>query len=99
MKQKEVIAVQFKSKHGEGYSGQEYSYYTDVPLAVGQLIEVTTKYGISKVKVVKTGVDIETIPPMIRCYMKTITEENLLHDDAGNPVMDAQYTLDDFFMV
>lgn len=98
MKQKEVIAVQFKSKHGAGYSGQEYSYYTDVPLKCGQLIEVTTKYGISKVKVVKTGVDIETIPKMIRCYMKTITEENLLLDAEGNPIMDTQIALDDFFM-
>lgn len=97
MIQKKVIAVQFKNKRGEGFWGNKYSYYTDVPLTAGQLVKVPTKNGDSLAKVVEVDVDIETIPKMIRCYLKTITESCLVLDADGNPEMDAQQTFDGFF--
>ena len=46
MNEKKIVAVQFKSKADPtGFGGREYTYYSTVDLAVGDVIVVPTKRG------------------------------------------------------
>lgn len=92
-----VVTVQFKYKHAEGYGGNEYSYYADVPLEVGQIVKVPTRYGDSEARVCKTGISEGTLGGALRACLKHITKDCLLLDEDGKPKMDAQQTIDDFF--
>lgn len=87
-----IVAVQFKNKHGEGFGGRTYNYNTVVPVEVGQILQVNTKNGKGEVKVINTDVDPLDIPANIRIILRTITEENVLKDADGNPLVDRQQT-------
>lgn len=56
------------------FQGKEYSYYTDKNLAVGDLIQVPTKFGLKVTKVTKINVSEEKIEK-IKPYMKTIIRQ------------------------
>ena len=89
-----IVTVRYKNKHGAGYGESEYSYYADVPLKVGQIINVPTKYGTSKAKVAKIGISESTLPGVLKACMKRITEDCILLTSGGAPVMDDQLNID-----
>ena len=53
----DIVSVQFQSKQNpEVFSGREYSYYTAIPLNVGDIVVVPTKTREGKAKVTKIGI-------------------------------------------
>lgn len=71
--QTNIVSVKYEDKFlPRTFGGKAYSYFTEVKLKVGDLVEVPTKYGTSIAKITRVDVpedEIETIKP----YMKTIT--------------------------
>lgn len=54
--QTNIVQVNFKNRYGEGYGGMNYTYIADVPLKVGDIVKVPTKYGDSEAKVCRVNV-------------------------------------------
>ena len=52
----DIVHVQFKSRYREEYSGPAYTYRADVPLCVGGIVKVPTKFGDSEARVSRVGV-------------------------------------------
>ncbi len=53
---KNIVQVQFKKRYGEGYGGTNYTYIADVPVSVGDVVKVPTRYGDSEAKVCRVNV-------------------------------------------
>ena len=51
-----LVQVQFRNRYGEGYAGACYTYVADVPLAVGDIVNVPTKFGNSEARVCRVDV-------------------------------------------
>ena len=51
-----LVQVQFKSRYGDGYGGACYTYVADVPLVVGDIVTVPTKFGDSEARVCRVDV-------------------------------------------
>lgn len=51
-----LVQVQFKSRYKDGYGGACYTYVADVPLAVGDIVTVPTKFGESEACVCRVDV-------------------------------------------
>ena len=62
MPQTNIVQVQFKSRYGPGYSGTNYTYITDVPLEVGDIVKVPTRYGDSEARVSRVDVPADEVP-------------------------------------
>lgn len=59
----DLVQVQFESHANPGtFSGGNYTYIADNPLAVGDIVNCPTKYGDRQAQVVRTGVPIAEIP-------------------------------------
>lgn len=97
MESKKIVSVQYKSKYGNEYGGNAYSYYTEVPLVVGQIIKAPTKFGESRARVKAVDIDPSTLNKNVLSFMRTITSSDLLLDADGEPIMDDQQRIDDFF--
>lgn len=52
----DIVCVQFKSRYRDEYGGPAYTYRADVPLYVGDIVKVPTKYGDSEARVSRVGV-------------------------------------------
>ena len=53
----DLVAVQFKSRYKKDeYGGCEYTYIADVPLQVGDIVRVPTKFGESEARVCRIDV-------------------------------------------
>jgi len=75
MNEKKIVAVQFKSKADPtGFGGREYTYYSTVDLAVGDVIVVPTKRGDGTARVSRVDVKASEIDVRVEPYMKTIEE-------------------------
>lgn len=62
MKMPKLVAVQFRSRYKKDtFSGGEYTYISDVPLAVGDIVNVPTKFGTSEARVSRVDVQISEI--------------------------------------
>ena len=68
-----IVQVQFKRRFGDGYTDGKYAYIADVPVAVGDIVNVPTKYGSSEAKVCEVNVPENTIPAWCG-ELKHITE-------------------------
>ena len=54
-----LVSVQFKSRHKKDeYGGCEYTYIADVPLQVGDIVNVPTKFGTSDARVCRIDVPV-----------------------------------------
>lgn len=89
-----IVLVQFQNRKTKQFTGTQYNYYSDVPLKVGQILTVTTDYGVSRVKVREINISEATLPGVLRARLKTLTTDNLLLDTNGNPEMDAQQSME-----
>ena len=88
-----VVAVKYKSKYNDEFCGNEYNYFTDVPLKVGMIVNAPTKYGTSLAKVVKENVDPLTIPLNIRNAMRTIKPDDVVKEEKEETEFYNQLTL------
>lgn len=68
-----IVSVQFKNRHSEGYGGKEYTYLADIPVSVGDIVNVPTKYGDSEAMVRKVDVPVTDIQCRVG-ELKHITE-------------------------
>lgn len=60
--QTNIVQVQFRKSFGEGYGGTNYTYIADVPLQVGDIVEVPTRYGPSRARVSRIDVPADEVP-------------------------------------
>lgn len=68
-----LVQVQFRNRFGEGYGGAAYTYAADVPLAVGDIVTVPTKFGDNEARVCRVDVP-EAEVVRFRDQLKHITE-------------------------
>lgn len=52
----DIVCVQFKGRYRDEYCGPAYTYRADVPLRVGDIVNVPTKYGDSEARVSRVNV-------------------------------------------
>ena len=77
------IYVKYEDEHWpRTFGGKEYSYYTDLQLEVGDLVEAPTKYGTSIAKVTRINIpeeEIKDINPYIKNITKKINKERFIY--------------------
>ena len=77
------IYVKYEDEHWpRTFGGKDYSYYTDLKLEVGDLVEAPTKYGTSIAKVTRIKVpeeEIKDIIPYIKNITKKINKERFIY--------------------
>lgn len=77
------IYVKYEDEHWpRTFGGKEYSYYTDLQLEVGDLVEAPTKYGTSIAKVTRINIpeeEIKDIIPYIKNITKKINKERFIY--------------------
>lgn len=67
-----IVGVKYEDKfEKKTFTGREYSYYTELDLEVGDIVEVPTRYGKSIAQVTRTDIDKQEIEK-IKDYMKVI---------------------------
>lgn len=67
-----IVGVKYEDKfEKKTFSGREYSYYTEMDLEIGDIVEVLTRYGKSIAQVTRTNIDEKEIEK-IKEYMKII---------------------------
>lgn len=81
-----IVQVQLKRRFGGGYTDAQYAYIADVPVAVGDLVNVPTKYGTAEAKVSRVNIHESEIPAWVG-ELKHITE----------PAMPGGNLFDEFF--
>jgi hypothetical protein len=68
----DIVKVQFQSRYNaKEFYGQEYTYYTEIPLKVGDVVKVPTKFGESTAIVSSINVP-ESQIANIKEHLKTI---------------------------
>lgn len=82
-----IVQVQFKNRYGGGFYGvNRYSYIAEVPVVVGDIVNVPTRRGKSEARVVAVDVPESELPAWL-------TAEQLLHITepalAGGSLLDA----------
>lgn len=71
-KEFKIVGVKYEDKfEKKTFTGREYSYYTELDLEVGDIVEVPTRYGKSIAQVTRTNIDKKEIEK-IKDYMKVI---------------------------
>lgn len=81
-----IVQVQFKNRYGGGFYGaNRYSYIAEVPVAVGDVVNVPTRRGNSEARVVAVGVPESELPPWLTIdKLSRITEPAI----AGGTLLD-----------
>lgn len=70
-----IVSVKYEdSEYPKTFSGKSYSYYTEIDLKKGDIVEAPTKYGTSIARVSEIDISEEKIKN-IKPYMKTITRK------------------------
>ena len=72
------VQVKFKARNGPGFGGLAYTYIADVPLLVGDIVTVPTKYGDSEAMVCR--VDVPEEEAARHGELKHITEPAIASD-------------------
>ena len=78
-----IVGVKYEDKfEKKTFSGREYSYYSDIDLEIGDIVEVPTRYGKSIAQVTRTNIDekeIEKIKDYMKIIEKKIDKEQFLN--------------------
>jgi hypothetical protein len=70
-----IVSVQFQSKNNpEEFAGREYTYFSNVELAEGDVVMAPTKNGQGVVRVCRADMADEDIDDKVRPFMRTIEE-------------------------
>lgn len=76
-----IVAVELESRMMPGeYGPRAYTYYTDVPLAEGDIIQVPTRFGAARGRVARANVPEHEVERKIRDVMRTITAPPVGHE-------------------
>lgn len=70
-----IVGVQYKNQYSGEYTGRAYTYYTDIPLEVGDVVKCPTKAGETVGRVAEINISEGRIDERIAPFMKTITEK------------------------
>lgn len=74
----QIVAVQFRSRYNKDtFFGTEYTYIADVPLAVGDIVKVPTKFGESEARVSRVNVPLTEIKCRVGA-LRHITEAPII---------------------
>ena len=69
------ISVKYEDEHWpKTFGGREYSYHTELPLEVDDIVEAPTKYGTCYAKVTRVNIPEEEIED-VKPYIKEITRK------------------------
>lgn len=52
----DFVQVQFKSRYSDGFGGGKYTYIADVPVCVGDVVNVPTSNGTGEARVCRVGI-------------------------------------------
>ena len=70
-----IVSVKYEDKYNtKTFSGKDYSYFSSIPLQVGDIVEAPTKFGNSIARVSEINISEEKIE-YIKPYMKVITRK------------------------
>lgn len=70
-----IVNVKYEDQYNEKiFSGKEYSYFAEIKLSVGDIVEVPTQYGLKTARVSKINIPEEKIIN-IKPYMRVITRK------------------------
>ena len=81
-----IVQVQFKNRYSNTYSGNAYTYRADIPVQVGDIVKVPTKFGDSEARVCRVDVPESEIPAYME--LKHIAEPAT----PGGSLFDAFFT-------
>lgn len=70
-----IVGVQFQSKWSDKFTGRVYSYYCDIPVAIGDIVAVPTASGESTAQICEISIPLERVPVHIRSVLKTVTKK------------------------
>ena len=77
------VGVKYEDEHWpRTFKGGEYSYYTELKLKEGDIVEAPTKYGSSYAKVTRINIpeeDIENIKPSIKEITRKLDKEKFIY--------------------
>lgn len=79
-----LVQVRFRNRYGEGYGGAAYTYIADIPLAVGDIVTVPTKFGTSEARVCRVDVpeaEVEQFRDKLKHITEPATASNSLFDE------------------
>lgn len=62
MRKRNLVQVQYRGRRSGKFDGAAYTYVADVPLEVGDVVTVPTKYGESEARVCRINVPEADIP-------------------------------------
>ena len=62
MEKRNLVQVQYRGRRSGKFEGSAYTYVADVPLEVGDVVNVPTKYGESEARVCRVNVPEEDVP-------------------------------------
>lgn len=68
----DLVQIQFRNRHTDGYGGRCYTYVADVPLHEGDIVMVPTVNGDSEARVCRIDVPESELP-------KWLSRDNLRH--------------------
>lgn len=70
-----IISVKYEDKFiPRTFGGKSYSYFTNLQLNIGDIVEAPTQYGTSIARISRINIPYEEIQ-QIKPYMKTITKK------------------------
>lgn len=73
MNNQKIVGVKYEDEYAfKTFNGRIYSYYTSLPLAVGDIVEAPTKNGISIARVARIDIPEEEVSSF-KDILKTIT--------------------------
>ena len=67
-----IVQCQFKNARGDGWMEKAYAYLCDIPVQVGDLVEVPNKEGTKVVRVAEIDVPETSIPSNVLPLLKTV---------------------------
>lgn len=89
---KDIVAVQYEARMEPGtFGGREYTYYAEVPLKVGDVVKVPTKFSSNLARVSKMGIPAYRVPENIKAIMRHITNKPIA--PAASSLQDAAVQL------
>ncbi len=71
---KMIVSVCFKRKESEEFGGKAYSYYTELPLNVGDVVKVPTAQGGAIAQVCEVNIPESRVDERVLPLLKDITE-------------------------
>ncbi|WP_418710783.1 hypothetical protein [Allofournierella sp.] len=72
----DIVAVQYEARMEPGvFGGREYTYFAEVPLQMGDVVHVPTKFGSSLARVVRVGIPEYRVDDKVKQIMRHITNK------------------------